>query len=687
MSPVRIEQIDIRDFRGFPGELVPPIKLDGKNLLIYGENGSGKSTVFEALSQLFDRSERLPFDANLAGPRCLKNFFTDEALTVGRVVVDFTLPDGGAAIPSMRWNIGGARPINHPFFRSMARQCGFLDYRAMLQTHFVHRDLEGINLFPLIVEVLLREVEFPTKLMTFGEEWTAIQEAGRKWLETALRDVAKMDDAEKILYGLEPPDPTDGEEGTPYDEAAAFQSYVAGQRELIGTRIEAFNSALWQRVLEIQTVANRFIKLLDPLLDVDFDYHGSVKQLDIAADPKWPGDPQLLLRCNFRNRLLEHPAAILNEARLTAIALAFYLAALKVEVPASSALTSPEPRLLVLDDVLIGLDIEHRMPVLALLENEFVSKGWQLLLLTYDRVWFELAQLGFLYPDDWAACEMEIKEVMEGGQSLDVPVLRTYPAKPVDHFIRLAQSYLTPPNSDMRAAALYARAAFEMKLKSYCNKYSVPVGYKLDARYLDTGDFLDAIDQRLKQRGTKAISLFRIQTVKLFRKGVLNPSAHFHPVSLAKSEVEAAIRAVELLTFPKDEKDENFAKDASDLLVNAAPSDQDLIDAACFLRTAFETDLRGLLVRHGSAIRFRDDWTKIELAELWDTAKTRMSALSNALAAPLIAGIEAHAPVFLNEWKYSSVSALTKVALDAAWAALRAAPAPAVPQTRLATFA
>ena len=44
MSTIRIDQIDIRDFRGFPRELVPAIKLDGKNLLIYGENGSGKST-------------------------------------------------------------------------------------------------------------------------------------------------------------------------------------------------------------------------------------------------------------------------------------------------------------------------------------------------------------------------------------------------------------------------------------------------------------------------------------------------------------------------------------------------------------------------------------------------------------------------------------------------------------------
>jgi energy-coupling factor transporter ATP-binding protein EcfA2 len=685
MSSARVDQIDIRDFRGFPGALVPPIKVDGKNLLVYGENGSGKSTLFEALYQLFDSSEKLAFDANLGAARCLKNCFTDVALTAGRVVLDFTVPDTGAAIPSMQWNIGGARPTSHPFFRPMARQSGFLDYRAMLQTHFVHRDNDGINLFRLIVEILLREVEFPTTLATFGKEWADIQKVGSEWLELAIRDVAKMDDAERILYGLETPDAADDEDSIPpYDEAVEFQKYVAGQRELIDSRIQSFNDALWQRVLDIQRVANGFIKLLDPLLDVDFEYRRQVKAPDIAADPPWPKEPELLLRCQFRGRLLEHPAAFLNEARLTAIALAFYLAALKVEVP--DALTGPEPRLLVLDDVLIGLDMTHRMPVVGLLENEFVSKGWQIVLLTYDRVWFELAQLAFLYPDDWAACEMEIKEVLEGGQSVDVPVLKSYPAKPAEHFIQLAVSYITPPDSDLRAAALYARAAFEMKLKSYCNNHSVPVAYKLDARNLDTEDFLAAIDQRLKRRGTKAISLFRVQRVKLFRKGVLNPSAHFHPISLARTEVEAAIRAVGLLTFPKEEKDENLAKDANDLLVKGAPSEQDLIDAACYLRTAFEIDLRGLLVRHQGTIRFRDDWAEIELAELWDAAKTTMTALNSALAAPLIADIQAHSVLFLDEWRYSSVKAMSKAGLDAAWAALRAAPAPAAPKTRLATF-
>jgi hypothetical protein len=118
-----------------------------------------------------------------------------------------------------------------------------------------------------------------------------------------------MDDAEKIRYGLEPPDPSeDGEESPPYDEASEFQAYVDAQRDLIATRIKTFNDALWQRVLEIQTAANRFIKGLDPFLDIDFDYSGQLKQLDVTADPPWPGEPQLLLRWSsvffYENRQL-----------------------------------------------------------------------------------------------------------------------------------------------------------------------------------------------------------------------------------------------------------------------------------------------------------------------------------------------------------------------------------------------
>ena len=86
----------------------------------------------------------------------------------------------------------------------------------------------------------------------------------------------------------------------------------------------------------------------------------------------------------------------LNEARLSAIGLVVYLAGLLISVPT----TSTYPKLLVLDDVLVGLDMANRLPVLDILEHYFAD--WQIILLTYDRVWYEMVQVE-IENRDWQA--------------------------------------------------------------------------------------------------------------------------------------------------------------------------------------------------------------------------------------------------------------------------------------------
>jgi len=54
----RITQIDICNYRAFYNEKNSPTKYrinlpNGENLLIYGENGSGKSSFFKALNEIF----------------------------------------------------------------------------------------------------------------------------------------------------------------------------------------------------------------------------------------------------------------------------------------------------------------------------------------------------------------------------------------------------------------------------------------------------------------------------------------------------------------------------------------------------------------------------------------------------------------------------------------------------------
>jgi len=51
---MKIQSIEITNYKAFLGTY--PIKVDGKNLFIYGENGSGKSSLYYALKDFFQSS-------------------------------------------------------------------------------------------------------------------------------------------------------------------------------------------------------------------------------------------------------------------------------------------------------------------------------------------------------------------------------------------------------------------------------------------------------------------------------------------------------------------------------------------------------------------------------------------------------------------------------------------------------
>jgi len=57
-NPLKLQKIEIQNFRGFPGPGKYTFDLNSKNFLLYGENGSGKSTLFHAINEFFDLNRR-----------------------------------------------------------------------------------------------------------------------------------------------------------------------------------------------------------------------------------------------------------------------------------------------------------------------------------------------------------------------------------------------------------------------------------------------------------------------------------------------------------------------------------------------------------------------------------------------------------------------------------------------------
>src|SRR6266446_1206048 len=58
-AKMKLSSIEIKDFRAFKGS---PLKIDltdtGKNLLVYGENGSGKSSLYFALRDFLEAASK-----------------------------------------------------------------------------------------------------------------------------------------------------------------------------------------------------------------------------------------------------------------------------------------------------------------------------------------------------------------------------------------------------------------------------------------------------------------------------------------------------------------------------------------------------------------------------------------------------------------------------------------------------
>ena len=308
--------------------------------------------------------------------------------------------------------------------------------------------------------------------------------------------------------------------------------------ELLHTAINRFNQAVAPVWTELQTRAEALLSVFPGCgVALQFAFPG----VTYDTTERQLTQKQLHLAVALNGRLIPEHQHFLNEARLSAIALSLYFAGLLISIPPAVPGAPEYPKLLALDDVLIGLDMSNRLPILNTLRDHFAD--WQTILLTHDRVWYEIVRMQTEASQEWLYHELYYATTDTG---YECPVHRGHNEGWPD-LLKRARQHLR--DNDERAAAVYARAAFERKLQKYCEDERVSVRYQIDPRRVEAQWLWDAIKRKLRDEGKLATYQPMINNIETFRKIVLNPLSHASPTTVTRAEIQGAMDAVDALRF------------------------------------------------------------------------------------------------------------------------------------------
>lgn len=360
-GPVRIDRIKISNYRFFRNDF--EIAFSGANLLIYGENGSGKSTIYKALEYLTKRR----FDSIATE----KNIFAEE----GEPLIEFGFNNGKELIIHSDLT---ELPAGFDFIKGLSVFTPMLDYKKLLKVHYATAEVEKINVYDMLRE-LFKDYEVED-----GKVLSDIKEPSRYFETlTTIVNTVLLDETNRILTEFE-----------------------------AGLVIQKFN------------------------FNTEFTPTGALV-------------PVIHIEVDYRDQPISYHL-FLNEARLSALAVSLYFAAIKALL---GNLKGESLKMLALDDLLISLDMSNRLKLLKILQAEFAD--FQIFFFTHDKEMFEIYKDKMkwekyeLYLDD--AADIPDVIVKKGSSELE-RAKEFYAAKEYDccalqlrkGFERLLKSYLTP---------------------------------------------------------------------------------------------------------------------------------------------------------------------------------------------------------------------------------------------------
>jgi len=507
----KIKEITLKNFKFFNDE--KKIEIDRKHVLVFGENGSGKSSIYWALYTFFQSVFKEAHDVqNYFNPRhdySLVNRYANGELSFIEVVFE----DENLDLRTKRISNTTVNTIGDHFVESCSISSDMIDYKSIFNIYnFTNR--ERVKLFEYFNKHLLDFINFRVSLVDINGLNRSTK--SKEWWDYLAR-------------GLDPY-PNIG--GPGYDD---FQNLA-----------NIFNEEFEFYLNSITETANEYLETkFKENLKIGFEYRPCVYNALIDGSRTRKTDaPEIYLNVTLLNDQLGEleksvfrSHTFLNEARLSSIALAIRMAILREKFILGI------PKVLILDDLLLSLDMGNRESVLNIILEEY-SNDYQIFFLTHDRVFFDTA-LSFIktynsnllrqsgetngstidnaFKDKWKILEMYESFLPSG---IPTPVITEYRSN-----LQKANFYFTDLEGiDYNACGNNLRAALEEFFRGFIpvEFFRVGAGNPVQAHTLTLNPLIVKCIEYFNHLGWDISILDKLNR---YRERALNQTSHYNPKS------------------------------------------------------------------------------------------------------------------------------------------------------------
>lgn len=519
----RINQIEVKNFKFFKNTFT--LNIDRKNILLYGENGAGKSSIYWSVFTHFQAYAKEQAEAQkyftANHPQNLRNRFVNER---EGSYIKISFHDGNSETKSIVDSDVEYYPANEEtlrFMRGTAMSSDFLNYK-ILSSLFDFKNSEDNQVFSIFEKEILPYIDFDEPYQKINDETpTNILNAGEWW-----GYIKKVINTEGVIPRNEKKYSSFNRGTTQY---RAYQERISLFNRLLNNKLQILvlrANAIIENVFHIEA------KIELTVSDAIFNRNIGYRKYSAALE-----SPKIYLKARMTSSLLvndaliEHPRSFFNEAKITCMALALRLAILE-----DHATTDEFPSVLLIDDLLISLDMPFRRMIIKQLLT--YSSRFQTFIFTHDRAFFhlvmsEIKQLG--KTNDWTSFNLYVKKDDTGCLQPALVLEESYIAKAKAHLHML----------EIPASVNALRKASEKILKNILSQNEI-LQIIFEQGYCNLSKMIDVF-------GNKYAKFLGLESLAAHlqddRKLLLNPFSHDDiETPFYRRELEKTIEEIELLS-------------------------------------------------------------------------------------------------------------------------------------------